>query len=87
MLQLQEDGRTDMKRCAAKAGLSLSAVNLLRADGTERSDGWRRKVLLCTRAGWKKTISLQAREEKQQVRNGFCFAVGKLHEVAKVIEI
>lgn len=88
MLQLQEDRRqaerTDghENRCAAKGGLCLSAVNLLRGDGKDRSDGWWRKVVLCTRTGWKKTISLQAREEKQS--KVFCFCGGgscnKLHK-------
>lgn len=88
MLQLQEDRRqaerTDghENRCAAKGGLCLSAVNLLRADRKDRSDGWWRKVVLCTRTGWKKTISLQAREEKQS--KVFCFCGGgscnKLHK-------
>lgn len=93
MLQLREDKRqaerTDGREnsCAAKGGLCLSAVNLLRADGTDSSDGWWRKVVLCTRTGWKKTISLQAREEKQSKVFCFCGGGGKLHQVAKVIEI
>lgn len=47
MLQTNEDRhQPGQKIDAAKAGLCLSAVNLLRGDGTERSDGWRRRVVL-----------------------------------------
>lgn len=66
----------------------MSAANLLRADGTERSDGWRRWSCFAQElAGKRQARSRPGKENNEVEAEYFVLRWGSERDVAKVIEI